>query len=800
MAHTFLPPLAPFPPATVRNLLQNEEWGACLDAWIALIELRLKIPQDEFQSSAPKDDSALVFLASFFQEAAIRDGLYPDTKLNNLRRLCFLLTKRQLLEVHPPAAELLDWGFLASFCQAYISSPAIKSLLKQLWDLESQALTINLEKVKLLVMNELLSSKAAEGVTRQRADAHLRSLTVLALAVPSAGHVLMTGSDYIDTLFDAYRNNHKINATLQKTIVANAYVAFASLLKLNPPATSLLLDQLFSLKAAAKVDAKGTKKEPTLLSDIICSTNLLGKMEAVFSDTSQKRGHNLVTSLRAYQTECVTFHSRYQRTKRRKDKGKDRADDEMNTHDHAQDIHIHKMALITQVQDLFPHLGTGYIARLLDHYGDSVEAIISHLLEDSLAPQLRGLDLSEELQQPNHGTPATHNHLAPKPTPPLSPSLPPLQPQLPSSIPQRKNIFDNADLTRDTIAPKSLHYGRANAHQTADDLLSQKPTTSSKAAILSALAAFDSDDDERDDTYDMADVGGTVDAVLPGTDVDTDTDIRMASQHLRPVHPPSSRTHSAIDHTLYSHYTSTPALFGRDAATRRSAPRAKLREETGMTDEAIEGWAVMLTRDPERMARMERSFALGGGGANRQPDLPATAYRRREGLESGTGTESEETDEGGSGRGRGRGRGRRGFGGGVAHGPHPRDFSTGLPKKIYDLAWRTALSYRYRRGQLIIVNDNITFPREVSPYWLTDVFEKNQWGKGFGRSLMITEVKKERLFKAVAQIGQHARVLDREDVDVKDLLETGRLIVEKTALDRMLFRHSRDLKSRPARA
>ncbi|KKZ60938.1 hypothetical protein EMCG_04411 [[Emmonsia] crescens] len=139
-------------------------------------------------------------------------------------------------------------------------------------------------------------------------------------------------------------------------------------------------------------------------------------------------------------------------------------------------------------------------------------------------------------------------------------------------------------------------------------------------------------------------------------------------------------------------------------------------------------------------------------------------------------------------------------GGGVAHGPHPRDFSTGLPKKIYDLAWRTALSYRYRRGQLIIVNDNITFPREVSPYWLTDVFEKNQWGKGFGRSLMITEVKKERLFKAVAEIGQHARVLDREDVDVKDLLETGRLIVEKTALDRMLFRHSRDLTTRPARA
>ena len=38
-------------------------------------------------------------------------------------------------------------------------------------------------------------------------------------------------------------------------------------------------------------------------------------------------------------------------------------------------------------------------------------------------------------------------------------------------------------------------------------------------------------------------------------------------------------------------------------------------------------------------------------------------------------------------------------GGGVAFGPKPRDFSTKLPRKIYDLAWRTALSYRYRRGE-----------------------------------------------------------------------------------------------------
>ncbi|KAK2749473.1 54S ribosomal protein, mitochondrial [Myotisia sp. PD_48] len=132
-------------------------------------------------------------------------------------------------------------------------------------------------------------------------------------------------------------------------------------------------------------------------------------------------------------------------------------------------------------------------------------------------------------------------------------------------------------------------------------------------------------------------------------------------------------------------------------------------------------------------------------------------------------------------------------GGGVAFGPHPRDFSTDLPRKIYDKAWRTALSYRYQRGQLIVVNDNIVMPRGSSVHLLKDIIDTHGWGKDFGRSSLITEVKKERLIKAAAELGRDTRVLDRDDVDVKDLLETGQLIIEKQALDRMLAEHSSDL-------
>ncbi|KAF7174627.1 hypothetical protein CNMCM6106_000064 [Aspergillus hiratsukae] len=114
---------------------------------------------------------------------------------------------------------------------------------------------------------------------------------------------------------------------------------------------------------------------------------------------------------------------------------------------------------------------------------------------------------------------------------------------------------------------------------------------------MSALAAFDSDDDEHDDTYDVADVGGTVDGLTAATDAEADTDIR-------------TRRAEDLDMTLFQAYKANPALFARDSATRRSQPRASLKRETGMTDEAIEGWGVMLARDPKRLAKLEDRFTM----------------------------------------------------------------------------------------------------------------------------------------------------------------------------------------------
>lgn len=138
-------------------------------------------------------------------------------------------------------------------------------------------------------------------------------------------------------------------------------------------------------------------------------------------------------------------------------------------------------------------------------------------------------------------------------------------------------------------------------------------------------------------------------------------------------------------------------------------------------------------------------------------------------------------------------------GGGKTFGPHPRDFATELPCKVYDLAWRTALSYRYRKGELIICENgmDIEYPE---PEYIKHIFLFNRWGNEYGRSLVITNDTRENLFEALDSAGLDGRAQTKQDTDVKDLLSLGRIIIEKKALDSILRNHQSDLVKRVPRA
>ncbi|KAL2135076.1 hypothetical protein VTI74DRAFT_9892 [Chaetomium olivicolor] len=154
-------------------------------------------------------------------------------------------------------------------------------------------------------------------------------------------------------------------------------------------------------------------------------------------------------------------------------------------------------------------------------------------------------------------------------------------------------------------------------------------------------------------------------------------------------------------------------------------------------------------------------------------------------------------------------------GGGKTFGPKPRDFSTKLNRKVYDLAWRTALSYRYRRGELIVTEDGLELPlpddflqlaesgvlgRELEDgfvrKYVGELMAALQWDKTHGRTTFITGDRRPNLFTGMDIAGENGRALELEDVDVKDLLETGRIVIERSALREMIKAHSSDLVSR----
>ncbi|UKZ45945.1 hypothetical protein TrVGV298_000139 [Trichoderma virens] len=69
-------------------------------------------------------------------------------------------------------------------------------------------------------------------------------------------------------------------------------------------------------------------------------------------------------------------------------------------------------------------------------------------------------------------------------------------------------------------------------------------------------------------------------------------------------------------------------------------------------------------------------------------------------------------------------------------------------------------------------------------------------GREDGRTLFVTGDRRDRLYEAMEQVPLEGRALDLEDVDVKDLLETGKVVMERSVLREMIEQHQSDLVSR----
>ncbi|KAE8827384.1 hypothetical protein PTNB85_08737 [Pyrenophora teres f. teres] len=601
------PHFAPFPDAKVRKSILPDKWQLYLESWTSLAELYLRLEHDQFVSAIQEEDTLTPFLISFFHELASDENL--ASKVASLRRKCFFLLHR-ILSRGDITDSILSWSVLSDICHAFPKSEQFRALLQGLWKQKSAAIEKSLQTAKTSLIRNLESKRPEE------AENTLNRVAPLLRASSDVSIFMLTGSDFLDSLCSAYL---QVPPSMQKKLVTIAYLGLTAALDGPKPNYSLLSDHLYSLKSSEEQEQKKGPGKKTLVADLVTNTPLLEKIRDKATAPEAARVKNTAASLSVFRQSGVAQPKRLIR--RKVDKGKEKVEDSYGHGAFTGEVHVHRMSMVSQIQDLFPDLGAGFIVKCLDEYHDDIEQVTAHLLEESLPPYLAEADRGEKL---------------PTPSTPSQPLAPPRSSQ---HFPERRNVFDNDEFDKLAVDTSRLHIGRRGQDLNADKILSDRSKAPAKSAIMAALAAFDSDDDERDDTYDAEDVGASVDTAAP-----EDADLGDKNEE-----------------ALFRAYTMTPELFSRESDIRRGKARTALKSETGMTDEAIEGWAIMMGRNPRQLRRLEAKFSNFQG---QQRELQSTAWR-----DSPVGSGDEGSGDGGrggrgGGRGRGRGRGRGGPGGG----------------------------------------------------------------------------------------------------------------------------------------
>ena len=644
-----LPPLASFPDRSIISNILPDEWQACLEAWIFAVEFRLRLLPDHFRHlKLSLNASGLPFLLSYYRQWEYHSKIdlayrSEDEKEVKLYRQCVLLTRRLLTETDPPynCSSQDLFALLSSTSLALGTSGLWRQSLKMAWKRSKDQIAPAIETCKSFLIRELpqgLPTRAEVVIL------NLRQATALTKVLNEAGEFLMTGSDYLESLATGYPPSPKASSgsqdlDLPRELTENLYFCLRSLMISDVPHVSLLLDHLYSIKSTIDEKAQANLAQQTILSSLVCSTSFLRHLDVFVSAHGQNRGSSLIKSLYAYREMTMHLHPPVFNKKSKVQKGKGKAVPNG-------DMHVHEAFRVSQIHDLFPDLSEAYILRLLEHFSDSIEAVTAALLEpESLPHHLQDRDADGDTQRQLTGQVKTMNLHEPL-----------------NTLPQRRNVFDGDDFDHLRISSSKLHIGRKD--KTNETMTNPDERSKSKAAILAALAAFDSDDDERDDTYDVGDVGGTVDTSM-------DTDSRSRAQKL------SAGGEDPYEELLFGAWRNAPQVFARDSKTRLSQPRQKLKHETGMGDEQIEGWAVMLGRDKSLLSRLEKKYSLAFAFGGQQHKLAGTKWSA---SRSGTATEDDESGddqgglEGSGGRGGGGslGRGARGFGrgrGGSTSGP-----------------------------------------------------------------------------------------------------------------------------------
>ncbi|KAM5533798.1 hypothetical protein V8D89_012573 [Ganoderma adspersum] len=299
---------------------------------------------------------------------------------------------------------------------------------------------------------------------------------------------------------------------------------------------------------------------------------------------------------------------------------------------------------VAQVLDLLPDQDPGYVRYLLSHsdypYRGDAERLIGALLEGT-APSQADVDAALAREGEIEGG--------------AGGAAGAVQQDEFAFTRERRNVWDDEvmDLSRVKIGKKS-----DDAHTLLED---RTYIEQMKAEILRRAEEISDSEDEGEEDPANNNHKGKGRAIAFEEELDDDNAIRVQDGGSSDGEEGSDGEDSGgvgiprnPETVLELAYIQDPKVFERDGQTRRGKARADLKAQTGWGDEQIEGWKIMLERDPKRKEKMLAKHEFTGN----KPTLNARVAEASQPASRGGGS------HGPRGSGRGRGGGGRGGGGG----------------------------------------------------------------------------------------------------------------------------------------
>lgn len=163
-------------------------------------------------------------------------------------------------------------------------------------------------------------------------------------------------------------------------------------------------------------------------------------------------------------------------------------------------------SLVTEVKDILPHLGDGFVKKCLQFYNYSSSSVINAILENNLPDCLSSISQSlPNVPSENHILAESSSKLNQDPAPFIPPE------NVNPYFPERVNVFDNDEfdiMTRDHMDTNRIFKGKRNDPKQRDlkDVIDDKSfrhQLRNKFSLLGLIEETDNTyDDEYDDTYD----------------------------------------------------------------------------------------------------------------------------------------------------------------------------------------------------------------------------------------------------------------------------------------------------------